>query len=92
MTKYNFDDHNIQWRKLGDFEYFLYSVLDIDKENKIVDVIFKFEANRPIILHRHMALNKSLVIQGEHHLYEPNGEIKEVRSAGSYKLYRLRFT
>lgn len=84
MTLYNFDDRNIQWHKLGDFEHFVYSVLDIDQENQIVDVIFKFEPHQPIVLHRHMALNKTLVIQGEHRLYEPNGEIKEIRSVGSY--------
>jgi quercetin dioxygenase-like cupin family protein len=84
MTLYNFDDRNIQWHKLGDFEHFVYSVLDIDQENQIVDVIFKFEPHQPIVLHRHMALNKTLVIQGEHRLYEPNGEIKAIRSVGSY--------
>lgn len=84
MTPYNFDDHNIRWHKLGEFEHFVYSILDIDKENKIIDVIFKFEPHKPIVLHRHKALNKTWVIQGEHRLYEPNGEIKEVRSVGSY--------
>jgi hypothetical protein len=84
MAPYNFDDRHIQWHKLGDFEHFVYSVLDIDRENKIVDVIFKFEPHKPIILHRHRALNKTLVIQGEHRLYEPNGYLKEVRPIGSY--------
>lgn len=84
MTTYSFDDRNIKWRKFGDFEHFVYSVLDIDKENRIVDVIFKFDAHKQIVLHRHMALNKSLVVQGEHHLYEPTGERKEVRPVGSY--------
>jgi hypothetical protein len=84
MTSYNFDDSNIQWHKLGDFEHFVYSILDIDRENHIADVLFKFEPHRPIVLHRHMAINKTFVIRGEHRIYEPNGELKEVRAVGSY--------
>jgi len=84
MASYNFDDRNIHWNKLGDFEHLVYSVLDIDEKNKIVDVLFKFAANQQVVLHRHMAHNNTLVIQGEHRLYEPNGEIKEIRPVGSY--------
>lgn len=84
MASYNFDDRNIHWNKLGDFEHLVYSVIDIDEKNKIVDVLFKFAANQQIVLHRHMAHNNTLVIQGEHRLYEPNGEIKEIRPVGSY--------
>ncbi len=84
MATYNFDDSNIQWHKLGDIEHLGYSILDIDAENRIVDVIFKLEPFRQIVLHRHMAVNHSFVIQGEHHLYEANGELKEIRAVGSY--------
>lgn len=84
MTIYNFDDSNIQWSKLEGIEYLAYSILDIDVKNKIVDVLFKLEPNKQIVLHRHMALNHSFVIQGEHRLYESNGEIKEIRAVGSY--------
>lgn len=84
MTLYNFDDNNIRWNKLGDFEHLLYSVLDIDENNKIIDVLFKFAANQQIVLHRHKAQNNTFVIQGEHRLYEANGKIKEIRPVGSY--------
>jgi hypothetical protein len=84
MTAYNFDDRNIQWHKLGNFEHFVYAILDIEKQSKIVDVLFKFEPHKQIVLHRHRALNKSLVIQGEHHIYKANGKLEEVRVIGSY--------
>lgn len=84
MNAYRFDDSNIPWRHLGDFEHFHYAILDIDRENTIADVLFKFEPHRPIVLHRHKALNKMLVIQGEHRLYELNGNLKEIRPAGRY--------
>jgi quercetin dioxygenase-like cupin family protein len=84
MTAYNFDDCNIHWQKLGDFEHLLYSILNIDEKNNIADVLFKFAANQQIVLHRHKAHNNTFVIQGEHRLYEPNGNIKEIRPVGSY--------
>jgi quercetin dioxygenase-like cupin family protein len=86
MALYNFDDSNIRWNKLGDFEHLVYSILDIDEDNNIVDVLFKFAANQQIVLHRHKAQNNTLVIQGEHRLYEANGKIKEVRPVGSYTI------
>ncbi len=84
MALYNFDDSNIRWNKLGDFEHLVYSILDIDEKNNIADVLFKFAANQQIVLHRHKAHNNTLVIQGEHRLYEANGNIKEIRPVGSY--------
>lgn len=84
MLPYQFDDSNIHWHKLGDFEQFQYAILDIDIRHSIVDWLIKLEAHKPIVLHRHVALNKTLVIQGEHIIYEAGGEIKEVRPVGSY--------
>jgi len=84
MTRYFFDDCNIKWQNLEGFENLAYSILSIDENNKIIDVIFKFAANKQIILHRHLALNNTFVIQGEHRLYEPHGALKEVRPVGSY--------
>lgn len=84
MASYNFDDRNIHWNRLEGFEHLVYSVLDIDEQNKIADVLFKFAANQQIVLHRHVAHNNTFVIQGEHRLYQANGEIKEIRPVGSY--------
>jgi quercetin dioxygenase-like cupin family protein len=81
---YMFDDRNIRWNKLGDLEHFVFAVLDVDAPRKVVDFIIKFAPNQRIILHRHLALTNTLVIQGEHRLYEPNGALKEVRAVGSY--------
>ena len=79
-----FDDRNIRWSKLGDLEHFVFAVLDIDIPGRVVDFIIKFDPNRQIVLHRHLALTNTLVIQGEHRLYEPDGSLKEVRAVGSY--------
>ena len=84
MMSYAFDDRNIRWYTLGDFEHFVFAMLDVDASQKIVDFILKFPPNQQIFLHRHLALTNTLVVQGEHRMYEPTGVLKEVRPVGSY--------
>jgi quercetin dioxygenase-like cupin family protein len=84
MMSYAFDDRNIRWYTLGDFEHFVFAMLDVDVSQNIVDFILKFPPNQQIFLHRHLALTNTLVVQGEHRMYEPNGALKEVRPVGSY--------
>ena len=81
---YAFDDRHIRWYELGDFKHFVFAMLDVDVAQKIVDFVLKFPPNQKIFLHRHLALTNTLVVQGEHRLYEPNGKLKEVRPVGSY--------
>lgn len=91
MTNSLFNDANINWQTLGDFEHLLYSILNVDEENKTIDAIFKFAANQQIVLHLHKALNHLFVIQGEHRIYEANGVLKEVRPVGSYTISQPSF-
>ncbi len=84
MNLHTFNDQEVNWQRLEVFDNFQYSVLDIDRTNKVVEVIFKFAANDPIVLHRHCALNHTFVIQGEHCLYHADGTLKETRPTGSY--------
>jgi hypothetical protein len=81
---YAFDDRNIRWYELGDFKHFVFAMLDVDVSQQIVDFVLKFPPNQQIFLHRHLALTNTLVVQGEHRLYEPNGKLKEIRPVGSY--------
>ena len=84
MKTYAFNDQKIQWNQLEGIQHLSYSVLNINPERNIAEVLFKFAANEQIIMHRHKAPNNTFVIQGEHRLYEPNGALKEVRPTGSY--------
>lgn len=84
MPQFAFNDSDISWRRLDGFEHLAFSILDIDATNRIAHVLFKFDAKRQIILHRHRSLNKTFVVQGEHRLYEPDGRLKEARPAGRY--------
>jgi quercetin dioxygenase-like cupin family protein len=84
ITTYPFDDRNIRWYELGEFEHFVFAMMNVDITAKIVDFLVKFPPNQQIFLHRHLALTNTMVVQGEHRLYEPNGALKEVRAVGSY--------
>jgi quercetin dioxygenase-like cupin family protein len=84
MMSYAFDDRHMRWYTLGDFEHFVFAMLDVDVSQKIVDFILKFPPNQQIFLHRHLALTNTFVVQGEHRMYEPHGALKEVRPVGSY--------
>jgi len=79
-----FDDSNISWHTLEGIENLHYHIYAVDEARKIVDVMFKFAANKKVVLHRHHADYITLVIQGELRLFRANGELKEVRKVGSY--------
>jgi quercetin dioxygenase-like cupin family protein len=79
-----FDDSNISWHTLEGIENLHYHIYAVDEVRKIVDVMFKFAANKKVVLHRHHADYITLVIQGELRLFRANGELKEVRKVGSY--------
>ncbi len=84
MALHGFDERNIRWNKLDGFEHIWYQVCHVDESNGIVDILFKFSANKQIVLHRHKAAYSTLVLQGELRIYEANGVLKEIRPIGSY--------
>ncbi len=84
MSNAGFDDSNIIWNQLESIDHVWYHVCDVDEDAKIVDVLLKFSANQKIVLHRHHADYRTLVLQGELRIYEPDGSVKEVRPVGSY--------
>jgi 2,4'-dihydroxyacetophenone dioxygenase len=83
-STFSFDDSQIIW---GDFPYvkdatfFLY---DFDEEHRVIDLLFKFEANKKITVHTHIQTTNMFIVQGELRIYETDGTIKEVRHAGQY--------
>ena len=82
----HFDASAIPWQPFGDFPHFAFTILQVDMQQRIADVLFRFDAGQQIVLHRHKALNHTFVVQGEHRLYEPDGRLREVRPAGTYTL------
>ena len=83
MTTKEFDTRNIRWNRIDGFDHIEYHVCDVDEANRTVDLLFKFAANQ-IVLHRHHAAYRTLVLQGELRIYRANGEVKEIRPVGSY--------
>jgi len=84
MTTMGFDQTNIKWYQSEGVDHASYHVCSVDVPNKIVYVLFKFDANQRVILHRHHAAYRTLVLQGELRIYRANGELIEVRPVGSY--------
>ena len=84
MISYRFDDRHITWRTLEGIEHLEFAILDIDQPSLIADIVFKFAAHQPIILHRHLAVNHMWVVQGEHRLFYADGSLKEIRPVGRY--------
>ena len=79
-----FNDSNINWRQLGDFEHFTYTIFAIDPAQQIADFALKFVPNERIFLHRHRADTNTFVAHGEHRIYEPDGRLRESRPTGSF--------
>lgn len=84
LKGHEFDDRNITWRRLDWLDHVAFYVYKADEENRIIDVLFKFAANKRAMLHQHKAPYITFVVQGELRFYRPNGELKEIRPTGSY--------
>ncbi len=87
----SFDETKINWEPLpgpdgSPADHIGMSILYIDDTAKIVDVLFKFAAKEKILLHKHTSSFNTFVVKGEHHIYTPEGELTEVRPAGTYKV------
>ncbi|HBX99475.1 MAG TPA: regulator [Gammaproteobacteria bacterium] len=82
---YSFDESNINWSPMPDVEHAWISILDVDDTAKIIDILLKFSANEKIVLHRHASVFNTFVVKGEHRIYNPDGELTDVRPAGTYK-------
>lgn len=79
-----FDQSNIKWNSIEGFENIWYHIIRVDPEAKVVDIIFKFSANKKVVLHRHHADYSTFIIQGELRLYDKDGALKEIRPTGSF--------
>ncbi len=81
-------DDVIAWGAFAGLENLEVSISEIDEEREILDAIVRFSPNEMVGMHKHCAQTNMFVIQGELRIYEPDGELREVRPAGNY--YRGR--
>ena len=85
----NFDETKINWQPLpgpdgNPADHLGCSILHIDDEAMIVDILFKFAANQKIVNHRHTSDFNTFVVKGELHIYDLEGNLTEVRYPGTY--------
>ena len=88
-----FDEGEVNWQTLpgpdgSPADHIGMSILSVEDQAKIIDVLFKFSANEKIIGHRHTSDFNTFVVKGEHRIYDLNGELREVRPAGTYRATR----
>ena len=81
-------DHEVDWQPFAGIENLELTLCDIDEDRQVVDLIVRFAPNKIISMHNHLAQTNMFIIQGELRMYEPDGSVREVRSAGRY--YRGR--
>ena len=82
-----FDDSNVVWRQFRALDGVDYHLLDVDPERQTVDWLMKFDPDRACVMHRHTGPCKTFVLQGEHHVFRPDGHGGEnivVRPAGTW--------
>jgi quercetin dioxygenase-like cupin family protein len=84
MTTLPFDARNIHWKTIEGIDHLAYHICAVDEARRIVDILFKFDANAKIALHRHKADYITLVLQGELRIYAADGTLREIRPVGSY--------
>ena len=85
-----FDETKIDWKPLPDpdgnpADHISMSILCLDDEAKIVDVLFRFSANEKILKHRHTCNYSTFTVKGELRVYDAEEKLIEVRPAGTFK-------
>ncbi|WP_424973528.1 hypothetical protein [Dinoroseobacter sp. S124A] len=79
-----FDDRNVTWNTLEGIDHLWYHVLNVDRDQKVVDLLLKFAANEKVVLHKHHADYSTFIIQGELRLYDAEGTLTEIRPTASF--------
>lgn len=82
---FRFDTSNVDWKPFVTDGCF-YRILDVNVPARTAEMLVKFEPNGRCLWHRHSAAVKTLVLEGDLHLYErgPEGETHVVKPAGSF--------
>lgn len=88
---YRFDDRTIAWRPFAGFDGLYYHLLGVDHAAQVVDMLMKFDPDTKCVPHRHVGPTKTLVLEGEHSLFDPAGHdpvATSVRPAGAFAANR----
>lgn len=81
------DDDAITWRPFQGYDGLSFWVLGVNEERQQVDILFRLEAGKGCPPHRHVGPTDTLVVEGEHRVYERDGDrwlLHEVRLPGAF--------
>ena len=84
LDSHRFDDRNIQWIPYPGIEGMFASILFVDDAKNSADFLVRFAPNTKSVVHHHLAITHTFVIEGDHVIYEPDGSLRESRPTGSY--------
>jgi quercetin dioxygenase-like cupin family protein len=82
---FRFDTSGTDWKPFVTDGCF-YRILDVDVPARRAEMLVKFTPGGRCLYHRHVAAVKTLVLEGDLHLFEPtaDGEKHTVKPAGSF--------
>ena len=72
MDKNDLLNQQINWKSFGDYKGFRYALLNVDPQKKLIDLLFQFDPDQQCFYHRHYHPTFTLVLHGEHHVFEKN--------------------
>jgi len=87
------DISNVEWTEIQgepDLGYkcdYAMAVLGYQEDNGTLDLLVKFAPDSHCHFHRHIAATTTLVLEGEHHVFEHNDDgdkIHKIKPAGTY--------
>lgn len=84
---FRFDDRDIDWKPFRGFEGLDYRVMQVDHARGQVDMLMRFAPNQECVPHRHAGPTRTLVLEGEHRVYQPGSDGQRtcsVRKAGTF--------
>jgi hypothetical protein len=82
---FRFDTSKLDWKPFVT-EGCFYRILDVNVPARTAEMLVKFTPGGRCLYHRHVAAVKTLVLEGDLHLFEPaaGGETHTVKPAGSF--------
>jgi len=86
---YRFDDRDIDWALFAGFDNLWYHILDVDHAAQSVDMLMKFAPHARCVPHNHVGATRTLVIDGEHHVWHLNGpdpETAKIKRPGTFSV------
>ncbi|MEM7095841.1 MAG: hypothetical protein AAF567_22755 [Actinomycetota bacterium] len=72
----------VAWRPFPGFDGLYYWVVTVDRDRAVVDMLMKFDPGAKCVPHRHVGPTRTLVLEGEHILYEPHDDSIETARKG----------